>query len=284
MSEPSKLYIVATPIGNLGDISRRAAETLELVDFVAAEDTRVTAGLLNHLGIKKPLVSCYRHNENDRADHIIDRILAGENCALCCDAGTPAVSDPGEELVRRAAARGVVVEPIPGPCAAIAALCASGIATGRFCFEGFLPMSKKNRRERLSEIRDERRTLVFYEAPHKLRNTLNDLLDTLGDREITLARELTKIHEEIDRTTLFEAVAQYKEREPRGEYALVVAGAAKAESAPCDCDPVRALALISELRAQGVSLPDACKETSVRTGIKKGELYRLALSEVENEK
>ncbi|MEG2633301.1 MAG: 16S rRNA (cytidine(1402)-2'-O)-methyltransferase, partial [Oscillospiraceae bacterium] len=192
-----KLYVVATPIGNLGDISARAAAVLESADFIAAEDTRVTAKLLNHLGIKKPLVSYYQHNMAERGEEIIERIINGESCAQCSDAGTPAISDPGEMLVRQAIDAGIDVEPIPGACAAITALCASGLATGRFCFEGFISVSKKSRREHLNEIKDEKRTMIFYEAPHKLRNTLRDLLETLGDREITLARELTKLHEDI---------------------------------------------------------------------------------------
>jgi 16S rRNA (cytidine1402-2'-O)-methyltransferase len=191
MDKNNKMYILATPIGNLGDLSPRAEQVLADVDFVAAEDTRVTAKLLNHLGLKKQMVSYYRHNEDDSGRRIVDRVIAGESCALCCDAGTPAISDPGEFLVREAIAAGIEVTPVPGPCAAIAALCASGLATGRFCFEGFLPMNKRNRRAHLEQIAGETRTLIFYEAPHKLRYTLADLFQVLGDREITLARELT---------------------------------------------------------------------------------------------
>ncbi len=275
------LYVVATPIGNLGDLSPRAAATLGEVDFVAAEDTRVSAKLLNHLGLKKPMVSCYRHSEGVRAEGIIDRIAAGESCALCCDAGTPAVSDPGEELVRRAAERGVTVVPIPGACAAIAALSACGLATGRFCFEGFLSVSNKHRAARLAEIKNERRTLVFYEAPHKLKNTLKDLYKTLGERDITLARELTKLHEEIERTTLSRACEEYSSREPRGEYVLIVAGAP--EEAASEPDEGAALERVRELRNEGLPLSEACRRAAAESGLKKGALYKLALADEQGE-
>jgi len=269
------LYLVATPIGNLGDISTRSAQILKAVDFVAAEDTRVTAKLLNHLGIKKTLISYYQHNMFARGDLILQKIEKGESCALCCDAGTPAISDPGELLVREAVERGITVVPIPGPCAAIAALCASGLATGRFCFEGFIPVSKKHRRDRLEAIKDETRTLIFYEAPHKLKNTLADLLEHLGDREITIARELTKMHEEIAKLKLSEACDMYHDRAPIGEFVLVVEG--------CEPQPVelphidKALDMVEEYFRAGAPLGDACKTVSAQTGYKRSELYKLAL-------
>ncbi|MDO4565904.1 MAG: 16S rRNA (cytidine(1402)-2'-O)-methyltransferase [Oscillospiraceae bacterium] len=273
MSE-ALLYIVATPIGNLEDLSPRAAAVLASVDFIAAEDTRVTLKLLNHLGIKKPLVSCYRHNEEGRSEGIVARILAGESCALCCDAGTPALSDPGEKLVRLAAQSGVRVIPIPGCCAAAAALSASGLPSGRFCFEGFLPMAKRNRAARLEELATERRTLVFYEAPHKLKNTLKDLYKHLGEREIVLARELTKLHEEIERSSLSTALAEYETREPRGEYVLIVAG--REDEAPKQAPQGDPLKRVSELKAAGLSLSEACRRAAAEFGLKKSELYREA--------
>ncbi len=282
MDNAGKLYIVATPIGNLGDLSLRAVETLRTTDFIAAEDTRVTAKLLNHFEIKKPLVSYYQHNMYERGETVINRILSGESCALCSDAGTPAVSDPGELLVKQAIAAGIEVIPIPGACAAITALCASGLVTGRFVFEGFIPVNRKSRRERLEEVKNETRTLIFYEAPHKLRNTLSDLLKTFGDREITLARELTKLHEEIVKTTLREANELYAEREPKGEYVLVVSGKAVADKTEetTEDDAVKTVEL---LLAQGLSLSDACKQAAAKTNIKKGELYKLVLKNRETE-
>ncbi len=270
------LYIVATPIGNLGDISPRAAEAFEAADFIAAEDTRVTAKLLNHLQIKKPLVSYYQHNMRERGDFIISRIVAGESCALCSDAGTPAISDPGEVLVKQAVEEGITVVPIPGACAAISALSASGLASGRFCFEGFIPVSKQSRRERLAAIKDETRTLIFYEAPHKLKATLKDLLAALGDRKLTIARELTKLHEEIAYTTLGSANDEYREREPRGEYVLVVEGAEeKQPQAISEEDILEGIFLSVE---SGLSLSDACRRAAAETGRPKSELYKLALA------
>ena len=228
------LYLVPTPIGNLGDISRRIADTLGEVDFIAAEDTRVTLKLLNHLGLKKPMLSYYRHNTGAGGEAVLSRLLAGESCALVTDAGTPAVSDPGEELVALCAQRGVDVVAIPGPCALVTALAVSGLPTGRFTFEGFLAMNKKNRRTHLEELKGERRTMIFYEAPHKLCATLDDLAEAFGPgRRISLCRELTKLHEEVRRTTLGEAAEWYGANPPRGEFVLVVEGAAgTAEEAP----------------------------------------------------
>ncbi|MEA4911073.1 MAG: 16S rRNA (cytidine(1402)-2'-O)-methyltransferase [Oscillospiraceae bacterium] len=275
MSKTGKLYVVATPIGNLSDITPRMESALREADFIAAEDTRVTAKILNHLGIKKPMISYHQHNTRERGDDIIGRILAGETCALCCDAGTPGISDPGEALVRQAHEACIVPVPIPGPCAAITALCASGIATGRFVFEGFIPVPRNSRRERLAEVREEKLTMVFYEAPHKLRRTLDDLLETLGDRQLTLARELTKLHEEITRTTLAQAVEVYKTRDPKGEYVLVVAG--KPEPPAQEPTSEDALAIVRAGVERGLPLAEACKQAAARTGQKKSELYKLAL-------
>ena len=225
------LYLVPTPIGNLGDISPRCRETLEKADFIAAEDTRVTLKLLNYLGIKKSLVSYFEHNKTQKGDWIVERILAGETCALVSDAGSPAISDPGEELVKQCADAGIIVCAIPGPCAVITALSISGQATGRFCFEGFLSTAKKSRKEHLSSLVNETRTMIFYEAPHKLVNTLEDMAEVFGaDREISLCRELTKLHEEVIRTTLGGALALYAENDPKGEFVLVVAGAQPVET------------------------------------------------------
>ena len=252
------LYLVPTPIGNLGDISARMADTLAEVDFIAAEDTRVTLKLLNHLGLKKPLISYYRHNTEAGGQAVLDRLLAGESCALVTDAGTPAISDPGEELVALCARNGVEVVSIPGPCALVTALAASGLPTGRFTFEGFLAMNKKNRRAHLEELVGERRTMIFYEAPHKLTATLDDLTAAFGpDRRISLCRELTKLHEEVRRTTLGEAVRWYAENPPRGEFVLVVEGAPESVEEAITLED--GLALVDRLRAEGRSLRDAVK-------------------------
>ena len=271
------LYLVPTPIGNLGDISRRCAETLEQADFIAAEDTRVSVKLLNHLGIKKPLVSYHEHNKRESGPKLVERMLAGETCALVTDAGCPAISDPGEDLVRLCAEQGVPVCAIPGPCAAITALSVSALATGRFAFEGFLPVPKKDRRRRLEALLGEERTMIFYEAPHKLRETLEDLLQAFGpERKISLCRELTKLHEEILRQTLGEAAAYYRENEPRGEYVLVVAGAeAKTETVSLEAAVARTRALI----ASGMRVKDAAKQAAEETGIPKNKLYAAVISE-----
>lgn len=273
---PGILYLVPTPIGNLGDISRRAAETLAQADFIAAEDTRVSLKLLNHLELKKPLVSYYRHNTETSGPAILRRILAGESCALVTDAGTPAVSDPGEELVALCAANGVDVVSIPGPCALVTALAVSGLPTGRFTFEGFLPTNKKNRRAQLEQLQGEERTMIFYEAPHKLRVTLDDLRETFGpERRVTLCRELTKLHEEILRTTLDRAAEHYAEHEPKGEFVLVVEGAPPA--VPEAVTPEAALRRVEELRAQGLSLKAAARQAAQELSLPKNKLYDLAL-------
>ena len=270
------LYLVATPIGNLGDFSPRAAETLGAVDFIAAEDTRVSVKLLNHFQIKKPLVSYHEHNHAAAGQAILQRLLAGESCALVTDAGTPAISDPGEDLVRLCAENGVEVLSIPGCCAAVNALAVSGLPTGRFTFEGFLAMNKKNRRAHLESLRGEERTMIFYEAPHKLTGTLEDMQSAFGaDRPICLCRELTKLHEEAVKTTLGEALRYYQDNAPRGEYVLILGGAApKAAAVPTleDC-----LQQVSVLRQQGLSLKDAVKQVSRASGIARNRLYDAAL-------
>ena len=272
------LYLVPTPIGNLGDISKRARETLESADFIAAEDTRVTLKLLNHLELKKPLVSYYEHNKSFKGEKILDRILGGETCALVSDAGSPAISDPGEDLVKQCAAAGIPVCAIPGPCAAITALSISAQSTGRFCFEGFLSTAKKSRREHLESLIGEHRTMIFYEAPHKLLTTLQDMAAVFGQtRPISLCRELTKLHEEVVRTTLGEAVARYTENPPKGEFVLIVAGAPEeAKALPSDAD---AAARVKALLEQGLSRKDAVKQTAAELGLPKNAVYALALEE-----
>ena len=270
------LYLVATPIGNLGDLSPRAVETLNAVDFIAAEDTRVSVKLLNHFEIRKPLVSYHQHNHITAGNAILQRLLGGEYCALVTDAGTPAISDPGEDLVRLCAEHQVPVTAIPGCCAGISALAVSGLPTGRFTFEGFLPVNKKNRRERLDALRGEERTMLFHEAPHKLLTTLEDLSAAFGpERPVSLCRELTKLHEEVRRTTLGEAAAYYRENPPRGEFVLVVAGAQPREEAAVTLD--EGVGQVLALKAQGVRLKDAAKEVAEHTGLSKNELYATAL-------
>ena len=270
------LYLVPTPIGNLGDISKRCRETLTEADFIAAEDTRVSLKLLNHLELKKPLVSYYEHNKVESGKRIVERLLAGETCALVTDAGSPAISDPGEDLVALCAENGIPVSAIPGPCAIITALSISGLPTGRFTFEGFLSTSKKSRQEHLAALREERRTMVFYEAPHKLRATLDDLAAAFGgDRRISLCRELTKLHEEVIRTTLDGARALYAEQPPRGEYVLVLEGAPEPEAAEITLED--ALDRISALIAAGSSKKDAVKQAAAETGFPKNVLYDAAL-------
>lgn len=270
------LYLVPTPIGNLGDISRRIADTLGAVDFIAAEDTRISIKLLNHLGIKKPMVSYYRHNSETAGEAVLGRLLAGESCALVTDAGTPAISDPGEELVALCAEAGVPVISIPGPCAMVCALACSGLPTGRFTFEGFLPMNKKNRRAHLESLRGEQRTMIFYEAPHKLAATLRDLRETFGpERRISLCRELTKLHEEVRRSTLGEAESHYAENPPKGEFVLVVEGGCAPEEDGMTLE--EAVELAAAYRAAGLSLKDAVRRAAEETGFSKNTLYDLSL-------
>ena len=273
------LYLVGTPIGNLGDLSPRAVETLSAVDFIAAEDTRVTLKLLNHFGIKKPLVCYFEHNRTEMGEKLLKRLLAGESCALVSDAGMPVLSDPGEDIVRQCAENGVPVTCVPGPSALTAAVALSGLPAGRFTFEGFLSVNKKNRREHLEALKSEKRTMIFYEAPHKLLRTLGDLLTAFGDREIALCRELTKLHEEVVRTTLSGALALYEETPPRGEYVLVVRGAAESETpAMTQRD---ALSLLESFRAEGKSLKEACRLAAEASGFSKNELYALAVAKGE---
>ncbi len=270
------LYLVPTPIGNLSDISPRCRETLAAADFIAAEDTRVSLRLLNHLQIKKSLVSYYEHNKDTSGPKIVERILAGETCALVSDAGSPAISDPGEDLVRLCAEAGIVVCAIPGPCAAITALSISALPTGRFAFEGFLSTNKKLRQAHLSSLQTETRTMIFYEAPHKLSGTLKDLSTAFGqERRISLCRELTKLHEEVLRMRLGEAVAYYEAQEPRGEYVLIVEGAP--EQAEEEMTQEAVLALVAERIAAGMSKKDAVKEVAKLTGYPKNALYEAAL-------
>lgn len=269
----SKLYIVGTPIGNLGDFSPRGKETLEAVDFIAAEDTRVTLKLLSRFGISKPMVSYYEHNLRERGEMITARILGGESCAIVTDAGMPCISDPGEELVKLCAQRGIEVVAVPGPSAAITALALSGLDTSRFSFEGFLTTNKSGRRQHLEEVSELGRTLIFYEAPHKLRSTLKDMLAVLGDRKIALCRELTKVYEEVIRTTLGEAVERYHELEPKGEFVLIIEGASpKVKELP---SLEEAAALAARLMEEGRKPSVAAREAAAQTGLKKAEIYRL---------
>ena len=272
------LYLVPTPIGNLGDISLRCRETLEKADFIAAEDTRVTLKLLNHLGIKKSLVSYFEHNKAQKGEWIVERILGGETCALVSDAGSPAISDPGEELVKQCAQAGITVCAIPGPCAVITALSISGQATGRFCFEGFLSTAKKSRKEHLDSLAKEERTMIFYEAPHKLLTTLKDMAEVFGpERPISFCREMTKLHEEVIRTTLGQAIDFYEQTPPKGEFVLVVAGAAKEEKVlPSQED---AKQMVARLMAEGLSRKDAVKQTAQVLNLPKNVVYDAALQD-----
>ena len=274
------LYLVATPIGNLEDLTYRAVRILKECDFIAAEATRVSAKLLRQLEISKPMVSYYEHNRKQRGGEIVQRILSGENCALMTDAGTPAVSDPGEDLVALCAEHGIPVVPIPGACAAVCALAQSGLPSAYWCFEGFLPVQKKPRKQRLELLSRETRTMIVYEAPHKLRGTLADLHAALGNRRIAMAREITKLHEECLRMTLPEAVAYYEENDPRGEYVLVIEGAS-AEAAE-DSEEVkmqRARERVAELTAGGMTPRDAVRQAAKDCGVRKNVLYQSILEE-----
>lgn len=274
------LYLVGTPIGNLDDLSPRAKETLSRVDFIAAEDTRVTLKLLNRFGIRKPLISYYEHNRIESAAVILPRLLAGESCALVSDAGMPAISDPGEELVRLCAENGISIASVPGPSAVVTALAMSGLPTQRFTFEGFLSTANKSRREHLESLREEHRTIVIYEAPHKLTETLADLLETLGDRDIALCRELTKIHEEIIRTTISGALERYGSERPRGEYVLVIRGAAQQKGPRTSLE--EAVELTGRYRAEGLSLKDAARRAAAETGQSRNDLYHAATVKEKN--
>ena len=272
-----KLYLVGTPIGNLGDFSPRAADALREADFIAAEDTRVTLKLLNHFGIRKPMVSYFEHNKYASGAKIFERILAGETCALVTDAGMPAISDPGEELVRLCAEGGVEVLTVPGPSALISALALSALPTGRFCFEGFLSTANKSRREHLESLRSERRTMIFYEAPHKLMRTLEDMKNTFGpERRISLCRELTKLHEQTLRTDLAGAIEHFTQFPPKGEFVLVIEGAPEAGSG-FSLD--EAVELAERYRAEGLSRKAACKKAAAETGFSANEQYDASLNE-----
>lgn len=273
-----KLYVVGTPIGNLGDFSPRAAETLREVDFIAAEDTRVTLKLLNHFGIKKPMVSYYEHNKAQKSDHIVARLMSGETCALVTDAGMPAISDPGIDLVALCHEHGIEVMSVPGPSAIITAAAISGMDVSRFTFEGFLSMNKPKRREHLAEIADEKRTMIFYEAPHKLAATLRDLLQFLGDRKIALIKELTKIHENVELTTLAEAVQKYGDDKIKGEYVLIIEGKQIEPSILTQEDGV---ALARRYLESGLSPTEAAKKAAKESGFKKGDLYKALTEEEE---
>ena len=276
-----KLTLVGTPIGNLNDFSPRALEALEECDFIAAEDTRVTLKLLTHFGVKKPLVSYHEHNKRERGAVLCDRMAAGENAVLVTDAGMPAISDPGEDLVALCYERGIPVSAVPGPTAMATALALSGLPVSRFTFEGFLSTANRSRREHLASLAGEERTMVFYEAPHKLLTTLQDLLSALGDRRVALVREMTKVHEEVRRTTLSEAVAYYTAQPPRGEFVLVVEGAAPSAKADRAL-PEDAAALARGYMAAGASASAAAKQAAAVTGQKKSEIYKLLIQEDES--
>ena len=269
-----KLFVVGTPIGNLGDFSPRAAETLESVDFIAAEDTRVTLKLLNHFGIKKEMVSYFEHNKRERGEIITKRILDGENCAIVTDAGMPAISDPGEDLVRMCHELGIKVESVPGPTAFATALALSGMEVGRFTFEGFLSVAKKSRREHLESLENESRTMVFYEAPHKLLNTLNDFYSHFGNRNIALVREITKLHEEVIRTTLEDAISRYTENAPKGEFVLILEGKKETEE---NITLEKAVEMARSLVDSGISVNAAAKEIASSTPFKKSDIYKALL-------
>lgn len=268
----SKLYIVGTPIGNLGDFSPRAVETLKSVDFIAAEDTRVTQKLLNFFDIKKPSVSYFEHNKEKKGEYIIERIKSGESCALVTDAGMPAISDPGEELVRQAIENGIETESVPGPTAFATALAISGMPSGRFTFEGFLSQNKVSRREHLESLENEERTMIFYEAPHKLQNTLNDFKKYFGeDRRIAIVREITKIHEETAVCTVGEAILRFEENPPRGEFVLIVGGKRRQERPEMTLE--QAVALARDYVKSGKSSSDAAKAAAKISGFKKSDIY-----------
>ncbi len=272
------MYLVATPIGNLADLSERAIKVLSEVDFIAAEDTRNSMRLLSHLGISKPMVSYFEHNKRERGEQIADRLAGGESCALITDAGTPAISDPGEDMVALCASRGIRVSSIPGPVASITALTLSGLPTGRFTFEGFLSVNKAERRERLTELATERRTMLFHEAPHKLRATLADFCATFGaDRRIAICRELTKLNEEILRTTLSDAVAYHETHEPRGEYVLVVEGASESTAPTAFWNGMDIPSHVNHYISEGLSKMDAIKKVAKDRGLPKNKVYQQML-------
>ncbi|OQA49595.1 MAG: Ribosomal RNA small subunit methyltransferase I [Firmicutes bacterium ADurb.Bin300] len=270
------LYIVGTPIGNLSDISPRALTTLGECDFIAAEDTRVTIKLLNHFEIKKPLISYHEHNSRERSGEILERLLEGQSCALVCDAGMPLISDPGEDLVKLCRKFGVVITVIPGPSAVISALALSGMSAGRFAFEGFLTTAKTNRKKHLRQLENERRTMVFYEAPHKLASTLKDMLDHFGDRNISIVKEITKIHENVEYTTLKAAAEKYEALKLKGEFVLIVEGAPEEIKDPPSLSS--AVALAKRLSEDGLAMSEAAKKAAGQTGVKKGDIYKALVN------
>ena len=279
MDQKIKLYLVATPIGNLGDMSHRAIEVLKSVDFIAAEDTRKTIKLMNYFEIKKPLISYHEHNKRDSGEGIIKRITDGQVCAVVTDAGMPAISDPGEDIVKLCIENNIKFSAIPGPCAAVTALSLSGLATGRFCFEGFLNTSKSSRREHLKSLLDEKRTMIFYEAPHKLKNTLIDMYKAFGNRKITLARELTKLYEELRHTTLEEAATYYQEVPPRGEFVLIIEGAQEKNEEKAEEVDIKAI--VNQYIQQGFSKSDAIKMVANELKLRKNDVYSaVVLKEV----
>lgn len=270
------LYVVGTPIGNLDDMSPRAVRTLSEVDFIAAEDTRVTLKLLNHFDIKKPMISYYEHNKKQKGEIICQRILSGESCAIVTDAGMPCISDPGEELIKQCAEKNIKTVVIPGPSAVVSALAVSGLITGRFTFEGFLSVNKKSRKSHLQELANEKRTMIFYEAPHKLSQTLKDFYEFFGDRQLSIVREITKIHEEIIRTTTKEAAEKYADGSLKGEIVLVLAGLPQ-EEAKEEYSLDDAVELARQLIEKGEKTSEAAKQSAAVTGFKKNEIYKELL-------
>ncbi len=274
--EKGALYVVATPIGNLKDLSERAVKVLSEVDFIAAEDTRVTGKLLLHIGKKQHMISYHEHNKHEKGEYIVSRLKSGESCALVSDAGTPAISDPGEALVALCAEADIPVYAIPGPCAAVCALAVSGLSTRRFFFEGFLSTVKKERRERLEKIKSLPETLIFYEAPHKLCDTLSDLAENLGNRRISLVKELTKLNEKVHRTTVCDAVEYYKNEEPRGEFVLVVEGAEENDAGHF-WDKMSIEEHVEHYVSEGLEKMDAIKKCARDRGVAKNVIYKALL-------
>lgn len=274
------IYFVSTPIGNLKDITIRALETLESVDIIAAEDTRQTLKLLNHYNIKKPLVSYHEHNKRESGEKLIKEVLEGKNIALVTDAGTPGISDPGEALVNLAVENGIEIYLTPGPAAFVYGLVVSGLSTSRFVFEGFLPVDKKERKERFESIKDEEKTLIFYEAPHKLQRTLKDMCQYLGDRKIALCRELTKKYEEIIRTTLFEASAMYEDKKPLGEFVLVVEGKKKEDIEQEKAAKYEGITIEEHIKMymeSGMDKKEAIKKVAKERNLSKSDVYKHSI-------
>jgi len=280
LSEKGTLYLVATPIGNLQDITFRAVNTLKEVDMIAAEDTRHSIKLLNHFEIKKPLISYHEHNKIVKGKYLIEQLLEGKNIALVSDAGSPGISDPGEDLVKLAIENAVKVTMIPGPVAAVTGLVISGLPTGRFVFEGFLPMNKKIRQERLKQLKEELRTIIFYEAPHKLAHTLKDIYTAWGDRRIALARELTKRYEEIIRCSLFEAMERYQNETPRGEFVIIIEGQDEKVLIESERDKYTNISIEEHVQMYteaGLTKKEAIKKVADERGIIKRDVYNTVM-------